>query len=307
MGAIDLEALRGWIGRQETRTDIIAAAPVAGLSATLDYTTPRAAPGEPLQPLWHWLYFLPATAASAIDRDGHARRGGFLPPVPLPRRMWAGSDIRFVAPLYVGDVVERVSLIEDVSHKRGRSGELVFVTVLHRLARGEQLVLEERQHLVYREAGGGEAAVLPTQASTQAPAQAAPAAAQWSRAIQPDPVLLFRYSALTFNSHRIHYDRDYATGEEGYPGLVVQGPLAATLLVDLLERELPGVQLRSFRFRGNRPLLEGADILLQGRREGERAELWALDAGGAPALTASAEFAPGAGQGSAIRPPAVGP
>lgn len=280
---------------------------MAGLSATLDYATPRAAPGEPLPPLWHWLYFLPATAASAIDRDGHARRGGFLPPVPLPRRMWAGSDIRFVAPLYVGDAVERVSLIEDVSHKRGRSGELVFVTVLHRLARGEQLVLEERQQLVYREAGGGEAAALPTQAPAQVPAQAAPAAAQWSRAIHPDPVLLFRYSALTFNSHRIHYDREYATREEGYPGLVVQGPLAATLLVDLLERALPGVQLRSFRFRGNRPLLEGADILLQGRCEGERAELWALDAGGAPALTASAEFAPGAAQGRVIRPPAVGP
>jgi 3-methylfumaryl-CoA hydratase len=218
--------------------------------------------------------------------------------------MWAGSDIRFIAPLYVGDKVERVSLIEDVSHKRGRSGELVFVTVLHRLARGEQLVLEERQQLVYREAGGGEAAAL----SAQAPAQAPPAAAQWSRAIHPDPVLLFRYSALTFNSHRIHYDREYATREEGYPGLVVQGPLAATLLVDLLERALPGVQLRSFRFRGRRPLLEGAELLLQGRREGERAELWALDAGGAPALTASAEFAPGvAGQGRAIRPPAVGP
>ncbi len=271
---------------------------MAGLSATLDYATPRAAPDEPLPPLWHWLYFLPATAASAIDRDGHARRGGFLPPVPLPRRMWAGSDIRFIAPLYVGDEVERVSLIEDVSHKRGRSGELVFVTVLHRLARGEQLVLEERQQLVYREAGG-EAAAPPAQASP---------AAQWSRAIHPDPVLLFRYSALTFNSHRIHYDREYATREEGYPGLVVQGPLAATLLVDLLERELPGVQLRSFRFRGRRPLLEGAELLLQGRREGERAELWALDAGGAPALTASAEFAPGvAGQGRAIRPPAAGP
>jgi len=273
----------------------------------LDDTATPFAVGSVLPPLWHWLYFLPATAASAIDRDGHARRGGFLPPVPLPRRMWAGSDIRFVAPLYVGDVVERVSLIEDVSYKRGRSGELVFVTVLHRLARGEQLVLEERQQLVYREAGGGEAAALSAQAPAPVPAQAAPAAAQWSRAIHPDPVLLFRYSALTFNSHRIHYDREYATREEGYPGLVVQGPLAATLLVDLLERALPGVQLRSFRFRGNRPLLEGADILLQGRREGERAELWALDAGGAPALTASAEFAPGAAQGRVIRPPAVGP
>ena len=115
MVAVDIENLRGWVGRQETRTDLISPVPVAGLSATLDYAASRAAPGEPLPPLWHWLYFLPATAASAIASDGHARRGAFLPPVPLPRRMWAGSDIRFVAPLYVGDEVERVSLIEDIS------------------------------------------------------------------------------------------------------------------------------------------------------------------------------------------------
>ncbi len=285
MGAVDIENLRGWVGRQETRTDLISPVPVAGLSATLDYAASRAAPGEPLPPLWHWLYFLPATAASAIASDGHARRGAFLPPVPLPRRMWAGSDIRFMAPLYVGDEVERVSLIEDISLKQGRSGQLVFVTLLHRLARDGQLALEERQHLVYREAGSIDAAAPP--------AQTAPAPAQWSRVIQPDPVLLFRYSALTFNSHRIHYDLDYATREEGYAGLVVQGPLTATLLMDLLQRELPAVQLKAFRFRGNRPLLAGADLLLQGRRDGERAELWALDASGAPALTASADFAPG--------------
>ena len=285
MVAVDIENLRGWVGRQETRTDLISPVPVAGLSATLDYAASRAAPGEPLPPLWHWLYFLPATAASAIASDGHARRGAFLPPVPLPRRMWAGSDIRFVAPLYVGDEVERVSLIEDVSLKQGRSGQLVFVTLLHRLARDGQLALEERQHLVYREAGSAEAAAPPT--------QTAPAPAQWSRAIRPDPVLLFRYSALTFNSHRIHYDLDYATREEGYAGLVVQGPLTATLLMDLLQRKLPAVQLKSFRFRGNRPLLAGAELLLQGRCDGDHAELWALDASGAPALTASADFAPG--------------
>ena len=286
MSAIELEALRAWIGRQETRTDVISPVPVAGLSATLDYPAPRATPGEPLPPLWHWLYFLPAAPASAIDRDGHPRRGDFLPPVPLPRRMWAGSDIRFAAPLRVGDEVERVSVIEDVSHKRGRSGELVFVTVLHRLVRGGQLAIEERQHLVYREAGGDRAAP-----SVRSPAAGpAPGQAQWSRLVQPDPVLLFRYSALTFNSHRIHYDRDYATAGEGYAGLVVQGPLTATLLLDLLERELPGVQLQSFRFRGVRPLLDGDAFRVQGSRDGDRAELWALDGSGALAMTASATF-----------------
>lgn len=284
MSTIDIEALRGWIGRRETRSDILSAAPVAGLSATLDYQAPLAAMGEALPPLWHWLYFLPATAASEVDVDGHARRGGFLPPVPLPRRMWAGSDIRFVTPLRVGDAVERVSTIEEVSHKHGRSGELVFVTVLHQVSCDAGLALEERQNLVYRAADtSGHAAV---------PAQKAPATAQWSRLVQPDPVLLFRYSALTFNSHRIHFDRDYATREEGYAGLVVQGPLTATLLLDLLRREQPGVALQSFRFRGTRPLLDGDAFQLQGRSDGERAQLWALDGGGAVVMTASATLAP---------------
>lgn len=255
---------------------------MAGLSATLDYPAPRAAHGEVLPPLWHWLYFLPATAASGIATDGHARRGGFLPPVPLPRRMWAGSDITFAEPLRVGDVIERVSTIEDVAHKRGRSGELVFVNLLHEIFRDGRLALAERQRLVYREAE--------PVGSSPAPEQAAPELAQWSRSVLPDPVLLFRYSALTFNSHRIHYDRDYATRQEGYAGLVVQGPLTATLLADLLQREMPGQQLQSFTFRGVRPLLDGQAFELQGRADGDTARLWALDGSGALVMTASATF-----------------
>ena len=287
MSAVDVQALRGWIGRQETRSDTIFPTPVAQLSATLDHPQPRAIAGEVLPPLWHWLYFLPVTPASGIDLDGHARRGGFLPPVLLPRRMWAGSDIRFVAPLRVGDAIERVSVVEDVSHKHGRSGDLVFVTVLHRVFCHAVLALEERQSLVYREAVAGEAAAVPT--------ERAPASAHWSRSIVPDPVLLFRYSALTFNSHRIHYDRDYALAREGYAGLVVQGPLTATLLMDLLHREMPGVHLQSFRFRGVRPLLDGAAMQLQGRCDGERVELWALDGEGALAMSACATLARGTG------------
>jgi 3-methylfumaryl-CoA hydratase len=240
-----------------------------------------AGPGERLPEPWHWLFFLPAPAASALDTDGHPRRGDFLPPVPLPRRMWAGSTLRFLGQLCVGDEVQRVSTISDVSLKQGSSGALVFVSVQHAIYRDGELVLAEDQQLVYREPGG----------SGPAPAQPAPAPAQWSREIVPDPVLLFRYSALTFNSHRIHYDRDYAVQQEGYAGLVVQGPLTATLLLDLLRRELPDARLAAFRFRGVRPLLDGAPLRLQGRRDDNSVRLWALDASGALAMDAQAELA----------------
>ncbi len=279
--AIDLAELRGWIGRQETRSDVITAAPLRSLAATLDCPAPGAGPGERLPEPWHWLFFLPAPAASALDTDGHPRRGDFLPPVPLPRRMWAGSSIRFLDELHVGDAVRRVSTIADVSLKQGSSGALVFVSVQHAIYREGELVLEEDQQLVYRGPGG----------SGPAPAQPAPAPAEWSRELVPDPVLLFRYSALTFNSHRIHYDRDYAVQQEGYAGLVVQGPLTATLLLDLLRRERPEARLATFRFRGIRPLLDGAPLRLQGRQDGNVVSLWALDAGGALAMDARAELA----------------
>jgi 3-methylfumaryl-CoA hydratase len=275
---IDIAALEAWIGRRETRTDVITPAPVRGLAATLDRTAPEALPGEHLPALWHWLYFLPATAGSEVGVDGHPRRGGFLPPVPLRRRMWAGGSIRFETDLRIGDELRRDSVITAVSHKQGASGELVFVTVRHRIFRDQQLALAEDQQLVYSEPASGATAA----------AKAAPAEAQWSREVRPDPVLLFRYSALTFNSHRIHYDRNYAIEQEGYSGLVVQGPLTATLLVDLLAQELPGERLASFRFRGVRPLLDGAPLRLQGRRDGKSISLWALDAAGALAMDAAA-------------------
>ena len=278
--ASDSDDLQAWVGRRQSSDDVIAATPVRALAATLDHTAAPVQPGDLLPPLWHWLYFLPAPAASQLDVDGHPRRGDFLPPVPLPRRMWAASRVDFAADLHVGDAVQRVSTIESVQHKQGRSGELVFVTVLHRVSRDGQLALEERQRLVYRDA----------RSAAAPPPQAAPAAAQWMRTLEPDPVLLFRYSALTFNSHRIHYDRDYATAVEGYPGLVVQGPLTATLLLDLLQRERPGAALASFEFRAVRPLFAGSGMSLQGRMDGRAVQLWALDADGALAMAASAEL-----------------
>jgi 3-methylfumaryl-CoA hydratase len=281
MSAADIEGLQSWIGRTETRCDVISAAPVAALSASLDYEYPRAMSGEKLPACWHWLYFQDAVAASNLAVDGHPRRGDFMPPVSLPRRMWAGSRLRFVSPLSVGDEVRRVSTIADVRCKEGRSGELVFVVLRHQIYHGDDLAIEEEQDLVYRERGTGEFASVP---------RPAPAVAQWSRDIRPDTVLLFRYSALTFNSHRIHYDRDYAAGEEGYASLVVQGPLTATLLLDLLHRELPEAEVTSFEFRAVRPLLEGSTLRLQGRRDGQECILWALDASGALAMEAQARL-----------------
>lgn len=277
---MDIDELQQWVGKQERHTDLATQAPVAGLSATLDYPQPRALDGDPIPNLWHWLYFLPAPAASQIDVDGHPLRGGFLPPVDLPRRMWAGSKLRFVSPVCVGDEIEKVSTIKDISLKSGSSGALVFVTVQHEILVADRLAIVEEQNLVYRQRGS----------SNTPPEKPAPAVALWSREITPDPVLLFRYSALTHNSHRIHYDRDYATDVEGYFGLVVQGPLTAILLLDLLLREMPGVEVKSFEFRGVRPLLDIGSFSLQGRCDRNTVQLWALDSSGALAMTATAQL-----------------
>lgn len=281
MSVVDIEQLQQWVGNTDTRCDVITAAPVAALSATVDYSSARAAAGEVLPPCWHWLYFQDRVPTADLTADGHAPRGDFLPPVPLPRRMWAGSRLRFAAPVIVGQAVRRVSTILSVRHKHGQSGELVFVTVQHQVFHGDTLAIEEEQDLVYREHRTGNASSAP---------RSTPAAAQWSREVLPCAVLLFRYSALTFNSHRIHYDREYATAEEGYNGLVVQGPLTATLLLDLLHRELPSEQVAAFEFRAIRPLLAGAPLQLQGRRDARQVQLWALDAAGETAMEARASL-----------------
>ena len=225
--------LKDWIGRSEEVSDIATATPYAALSATFDRPAERPAVGTPLPALWHWLYFLPLHRQSEIGPDGHARRGGFLPPVPLPRRMWAGSQFEFHQPLAIGDAMTRTSTIHDVSEKTGRTGPLVFVKVRHEIRRaGEaEIALTEFHDIVYREA--------PKPDDVAPPPKAAPASSTWEKQWVPDDVLLFRYSALTFNGHRIHYDRKYVTEVEGYPGLVVHGPMIATLLLDLLRHQLP--------------------------------------------------------------------
>jgi 3-methylfumaryl-CoA hydratase len=275
---------KAWIGRSDVRHDVATAAPVAALAATLDRDDPPPRDGDPLPPLWHWLYFLPLYRQSDVGPDGHAKRGGFLPPVPLPRRMWAGGRLSFAAPLRVGERIERESRIVDVTSKEGRSGPLVFVVVRHEIRGPGGVAVVEEHDIVYRgEAKRGEAAP----ARPQAPTRAA-----WSREIVPDPVLLFRYSALTFNGHRIHYDRSYVTQTEGYPGLVVHGPLIATLLTDLLRRERPDATVAEFSFRAVSPLFDIAPFSVHGEpdREGGGIRLWAADASGGLAMDATARL-----------------
>jgi 3-methylfumaryl-CoA hydratase len=264
--------LKEWIGTSETVTDTLTATPFAALAATLDRPPERPQPGTALPALWHWLYFLPLYRQSEVGADGHAKRGAFLPPVPLPRRMWAGSQFTFHAPLRIGDEVIRTSTIENVTEKEGRTGKLVFVKVRHEIRRGSdlELALTEFHDIVYREAvQPGAVEPAPT---------AAPADSQWERKVVPDDVLLFRYSALTFNGHRIHYDRRYVTQVEGYPGLVVHGPLVATLLLDLLREHMPDAVVASFEFRALRPVFDIHHFFVCGQREADGSiHLWAKD------------------------------
>ena len=281
---MDTANLKAWIGKSTESQDDITAFPVKALSATLDREDAPPVHGDALPPLWHWLYFLPLHKQSELGIDGHANRGGFLPPVPLPRRMWAGGRLRFHQPLRLGDAVSKTSTILDVSAKAGRTGSLAFVTVEHRYSGPQGLAVTEEHDIVYREqAVPGAAAPDPIAARTDE---------DWSREILPDPVLLFRFSALTFNGHRIHYDHDYVTTVEHYPDLIVHGPLLAVLLLDLVRRNLPDATVSSFTFKGVRPTHVPQRFEACGKlsEDGKTVALWIRQAGGALAMTATAEL-----------------
>ena len=274
--------LREWIGRTESAADEVTAAPIAALSATLDRDDPIPRAGDPLPLLWHWLYFLPIHRHSELGADGHARLGGFLPPVPLPRRMYAGNRVEIHHPLRVRDTISRLSRIVDVTLKEGRTGPLIFVRVRHEISNPEGLALTEDQDIVYRD---------DPRVDDRAPTPPrAPDDATWTREIRPDEVLLFRYSALTFNGYRSHYDRRFVTEVQRYPGLLVHGPLIATLLADLLRRNLPDAQVSSFSFRAINALFDTAPFFACGRPDddGRTVRLWAKDSDGALALEATA-------------------
>jgi len=279
----DLSRLQQWVGRGEAREDVVAADRVAAMTATLDLDVgPH--PGEPLPPGWHWMFFNTRGAAKARDigPDGHPRRGGFLPDVPLPRRMWAGGRLSYSErTIRVGEAIRRHSEIAKVEVKEGRSGTLVFVLVKHRIEGAGGGTIEEEHDIVYRDAPQ-KGAPVPTPPG-------APGDAVWTRTIDPDPVLLFRYSALTFNGHRIHYDRPYVTQVEGYPGLIVHGPLISTLLLELLRRERPGGRLAKYSFRAVSPLFDTAAFTVNGAPgDGDSVRLWAAGPAGQLAMEATA-------------------
>ena len=281
-----LAQLQQWVGRTETLNDVVTPLTVAGMSATLDRDDPQPDAGTPLAPLWHWLFFWPRALARDISPDGHPKRGGFLPPVPLPRRMWAGGRLVWEKsnPIKVGDTLTRVSSIESVTHKAGRTGDLLFVLVKHLISNEQGLAITEEHDIVYRAAAQpGDKEPAPTVAET---------GAAWRREITPDPVFLFRYSALTFNGHRIHYDRTYVTQEEGYPGLIVHGPLIATLLTELVRRDAPNAFIHKFSFKAVRPTFDLNPFWLNGQpsADGKQVSLWGNDITGALTMQATAEL-----------------
>ena len=280
----DLESLKQWIGRSESAIDHVTVPAVDRLSATLDRDDPFPKIGDPLPVGWHSILFPRVVRHSQIGPDGHPQRGDFLPPVPLPRRMFAGKRTTFIAPLLVGDEVKRVSTIQAVNIKDGRSGRMVFVTVKTDISSPRGLAISEEQDIVYR----GE----PDKNAPPPPPQPAPGKAVWQHEVTPDPVMLFRYSALTFNGHRIHYDHPYVTGVEGYPNLVMNGGLT-TLLVYELARTHGSTAVKFMSSRNVRALFVGRKITLCGEPSADNrtAKLWAQDDTGALALAAEAEFA----------------
>ncbi|MCS6892550.1 MAG: hypothetical protein NZN45_13130 [Rhodovarius sp.] len=270
-----------WIGRSRELRDEIAPGQARRVMALLDL------PGEPpavLPPHWYPIYFPEIAPQSELGPDGHPRKGDFLPPIELPRRMFAGRRVRFPGgALRLGQEATKRSEVAAITPKQGRSGRMVFVTIRHSIACAGELVAIEEQDVVYREAATGNPVAEPTPA---------PAPVAWQRVVTPDPVMLFRYSAITFNGHRIHYDADYARGQEGYPALVVNGGLTTLLLVETALAHGGGRRLAGFEARAMRPLFCGRPILLAaGAEQGGRQQVWAADDAGALAFSLVLEWA----------------
>ena len=271
MTPLDEPALQNWIGRSQRSEDLVTAQMLRAFRATFELETP-ADPQAPAPLGLHWCLSPPTVPMSEIGEDGHPKRGGFLPPVPLPRRMWAGGRLTFHQEIRPGEQVERLSTILSVKLKEGRTGPLCFVVVEHKFTGPRGAILVEEHDIVYR---GLEAAAVGASSPETLPQP------QAQRIISPGPVLLFRYSALTFNGHRIHYDRDYVTKIENYPGLIVHGPLQATLLLHMAQGLQPHRRLRSFSFRATRPLFDTQDFSANGlMTTSSDGRLWIASAAG---------------------------
>jgi 3-methylfumaryl-CoA hydratase len=282
--AENLEDLKKWIGEKETDIDYVTVPAIHRLAATLDREDSMPKMGDPLPVGWHQILFPRVVRHSQIGPDGHPARGDFLPPVPLPRRMFAGKRNTFHAPLLVGDEVRRESVIQSVAPKQGRTGQMVFVTVKTEIYSPRELAITEEQDIVYREE--------PDPNAPPPPPQKAPGNAVWTRTVTPDSVMLFRYSALTFNSHRIHYDYPYVTEVEKYPTLVMNGGLTTLLVFELARTHASG-PIRSIASRNVRPMFVDRPIAVCGEPspDGKYAKLWTLDDTGALSLSAEADFA----------------
>src|SRR5438105_7505159 len=280
---LDLDHLRQWIGRTEEKTDIVTAHLVKGLRATLfqEIGEPKAGDAAPLTA--HWCLALPVAPMSEIGPDGHPTRGGFLPPVPLPRRMWAGGELEFLDTLRVGDDTKRSSRISDVTMKTGSTGALCFVSVEHLITTPRGTAIRERQDIVYRDVSNAAPA-------TPARASPPPPVAKHRESHMADPVLLFRYSALTFNGHRIHYDRDYVTKVEGYPGLIFHGPMQAAFLVEFAAKLHDGTAPKKFAYRGLQPLFEGSEFSINASDTSAGMELWTANSAGHPTMKGTATW-----------------
>jgi 3-methylfumaryl-CoA hydratase len=281
---LDLDHLRQWIGRSEEKTDVVTAHLARGLRATLFMEIGDPKPGDAAPFTAHWCLAQPVYPMSQLGPDGHPTRGGFLPPVPLPRRMWAGGELEFIEPLRVGDEMNRSSRISDVTMKSGSTGALCFVSVQHEISSPRGIAIRERQDIVYRD-------VAPT---GQNPAPARPAAppspAKHRESHMADEVLLFRYSALTFNGHRIHYDRDYVTKVEGYPGLIFHGPMQAAFLVEFAAKLHGGAAPKKFVYRGVQPLFAPGEFSVNANESDGSIELWTANSDGVPTMKGTATW-----------------
>jgi 3-methylfumaryl-CoA hydratase len=278
---LDLDHLRQWIGRSTEASDIVTAQLAKGLRATLFQDVGEPKTGDTAPFTVHWCLAQPVFPMSMLGPDGHPTRGGFLPPVPLPRRMWAGGELEFLDPLRVGDEAKRTSKISDVTMKTGSTGTLCFVSVEHVVTTPRGIAIRERHDIVYRDIGGAPAAPK---------TPPSPPVAKHRETHVSDPVLLFRYSALTFNGHRIHYDRDYVTKVEGYPGLIFHGPLQAAFIVELAAKLHNGQPPARLVYRGVQPLFEGGEFSVNANDNAGSVELWIANAEGRPTMKGTATW-----------------
>jgi 3-methylfumaryl-CoA hydratase len=282
---LNLDELKRHLGRRQVATDVVTATPANLLRLAFERPEPEFKDGNALPPGWHILYFLPRYRGEELRPDGSPRDAGVVPPMPLPRRMFAGQTLRFHRPLRIGQTLRQETELIDISAKTGGTGTLVFATVVSRISGPDGLALEDERRTVFREeVRAGERNQAPRR-------EPAPADVPWRRTITADPVLLFRFSALTFNSHRIHYDHTWAMGTEGYPALVVHGPLTSTLLLDFARDNTRGREITRYATQARAPLFEGRPFELRGRPGAQGCEVWAVTPEGTVAMSATVDLA----------------